>query len=332
MSYSGSFFASELYRYYLQSGKTVSDRVLRVLDKPLSELTDDERETYEALIAPSVDVIKNALKDGLGRPGADKEQWREQLRNSARSIIGQIAAELFIEMGIPAGPVVVTSQRQQLTPAPPEMEASPPEPPAGQPAQMLPEQHQPSLSPKKKTPEGFRKNLTKKVFAILYWAFFAVIALFLVLLVLSLFNLGVQAFAVSSGSMSPSIEAGSIVFVRSSGEYAVGDVITFRLEENVYTTHRVHEIREEDGAAVYVTKGDANQEVDAGLIREDQIEGKVVLTLPYLGYVVAFLRTLPGFILIMSVFGLLIVSLLWDIIREILSHDKPGKVESGKKS
>ena len=163
---------------------------------------------------------------------------------------------------------------------------------------------------------------------IVFWAFFTLVCLLLILLVLSLFNLGVRAFAVSSGSMSPAIKTGSLVFVRPSGEYAVGDVITFSLKENVYTTHRVHGIQEEDGAAVYVTKGDANEGVDTDPVTEEQIEGRVVFTLPYLGYVVAFLRTLPGFILIMSAFGLLIASLLWDIIREILSRTKSGKNES----
>ena len=129
---------------------------------------------------------------------------------------------------------------------------------------------------------------------------------FAVLLTLSAFNLGMRTFVISSGSMSPAIPVGSVVFVRSAGEHHAGDVITFSSNGGGYITHRVYEVREEGGRTVYITKGDANDGPDLNPVEEERVEGRVVFHIPAIGYITAFFRTWPGFILLL----LCLVSLL----------------------
>ncbi len=98
---------------------------------------------------------------------------------------------------------------------------------------------------------------------------------------------------IRSGSMEPTIKTGSIVIVRRQATYAVGDVVTFHDKERDLVTHRI--VRN-DGD-VYTTKGDANNTADMDAVPHSAVKGVVVLSLPYLGYVIAFLQTRTGVVL-----------------------------------
>lgn len=119
---------------------------------------------------------------------------------------------------------------------------------------------------------------------------------------------------VQSGSMEPFIRVGSVVVVNKSNEYDVGDIITFSLNPTInikdkgsLITHRIFEVTEEEGIKKFVTKGDANQTQDQTKIIEDQILGKVMFSLPYLGYPVSFAKTQLGFILLVIIPGTIII-------------------------
>ena len=134
---------------------------------------------------------------------------------------------------------------------------------------------------------------------IVLWTLLFLLLLFAVILAMSTFNLGMRTFVISSGSMSPAIPTGSLVFVRSAGEYRVGDVITFSSHDGGYITHRVYEVREEEGGAVYVTKGDANDAPDVNQVEKERVQGRIIFHIPAIGYVTDFFRTLPGAILLL---------------------------------
>ena len=51
-------------------------------------------------------------------------------------------------------------------------------------------------------------------------------------------------------------------------------------------THRIVEKSEEG----YHTKGDANEEEDAGIVSEEQVIGKVIAVLPWLGFGIVWIR------------------------------------------
>lgn len=129
-----------------------------------------------------------------------------------------------------------------------------------------------------------------------------------------------KAFTVSSGSMSPGIPEGSIIYTEDvrPGSIGSGDVITFR-DGDHYTTHRVVEtVQENDGGPGFRTKGDANDDVDPGLVEGEEVVGKVFFSLPYLGNVVSFARTLTGTVLLVMVpAGLLVLKELYHLSEEV---------------
>jgi len=127
-----------------------------------------------------------------------------------------------------------------------------------------------------------------------------------------------RSYVVLSGSMEPAISAGDAVLVDSVDPrtIAVGDVITFReADEGVPTTHRVVGVidRTEAGPTLaFRTQGDANEDADVGAVRPDQVVGKVVLVLPYVGHVVGFVDSEVGFLaLVLGPVLLFVLNEVW---------------------
>ena len=108
---------------------------------------------------------------------------------------------------------------------------------------------------------------------------------------------GLERYVITGGSMSGSIERGSIVFeeVVPVAELEVGDVITYEppVESGAdgLVTHRIVAIRRADaGAPVIRTKGDANAAVDPWRFRLDAgRQPRVVSEIPKLGYLLSAL-------------------------------------------
>lgn len=124
-------------------------------------------------------------------------------------------------------------------------------------------------------------------------------------------HLGWRIDNVLSGSMSPAITVGSAVVTQPVDVRTidVGDVITYRSPRNgEVTTHRVVEIKSEI-PRTFITKGDANEDVDPYTVPATNVEGKIVFDVPLLGYVADFIKTPMGFILVLGVPGGLIILL-----------------------
>lgn len=97
---------------------------------------------------------------------------------------------------------------------------------------------------------------------------------------------------VESGSMEPTIRTGSIVAVIPRDTYGIGDIVLFdgTSVNPKPTTHRI--VGTTDGQ--FVTKGDANEDVDYRRITENEILGKVFLDVPYVGYAATYFGTPAG--------------------------------------
>jgi signal peptidase I len=117
-----------------------------------------------------------------------------------------------------------------------------------------------------------------------------------------------------SQSMEPRVPMGSLVIVKAmaSQNYSVNDVITFHVppRARILVTHRIIKIQPEQPTVpvqIY-TKGDANTNGDSWVLSPGNIQGKVVMTVPYLGYFAMTFRTLPGFVVltIISFFGVVV--------------------------
>lgn len=121
---------------------------------------------------------------------------------------------------------------------------------------------------------------------------------------------GNRALIVRSGSMSPALGVGDLVIVREyGGEYREGQVIAFRgARSDVVVTHRVAEVRREGESVRYVTKGDANDAPDEGVVTADLVLGRKVVRVPYIGWLLSFGKTKLGFIAFIVVPALLVMA------------------------
>jgi len=150
-----------------------------------------------------------------------------------------------------------------------------------------------------------------KILKIIYYIFLASIALIAILLIVSAFPVtgNIKFMVVQSGSMEPAIKMGSIVMARPSNDYKIGDVITFGSysENKLLITHRIYDIKVTAGAISYITKGDANNSPDQMEISQRDIVGKVLFSVPYLGYAVDFAKKPLGFALIIIVPAMIII-------------------------
>lgn len=81
---------------------------------------------------------------------------------------------------------------------------------------------------------------------------------------------GYYFYRVLSGSMEPSIEIGDYVLVKEDDDLVVGDVITYKVDNN-FITHRIVDITSD----TIVTKGDNNNTSDDPILY-NQVVGKVI--------------------------------------------------------
>jgi signal peptidase len=144
---------------------------------------------------------------------------------------------------------------------------------------------------------------------------------------------GYKALVVTSGSMETAVPAGSIVFINNSGAIQKNDIITFRMGPGpkLLTTHRVVDIRETRGTVMYQTKGDAVKEPDIELVPAERVAGKVVFSVPFVGYPVAFAKTQMGVIMLVVIPAAIIVyEELKSIWREVAVLRRKVKKLEGK--
>ncbi|MDP3998525.1 MAG: signal peptidase I [bacterium] len=147
-----------------------------------------------------------------------------------------------------------------------------------------------------------------------------------------------RLLVVQSGSMEPTLKTGSVILLSSnpnpkeiisptpSPKYHPGEVVTYtNTKENF--THRVVSIQETNNQFFYETKGDANKASDVGKIPESKIIGKVILSLPYLGYPVSLAQTQKGYIFLIVVPATIIVYSEFLKIKEEI-----GKIISKKRA
>ena len=133
--------------------------------------------------------------------------------------------------------------------------------------------------------------------------------------------LGYKPFIVLSGSMEPSIMTGDMVFVKETDpdSLKVGDVIAYKSGSAV-VTHRIVEVKSENGETRYVTQGDANNAADQSLVKPADVEGIYQRRVAGAGNLAMFMQTTTGMILF--VVCPLVLFVLWDAIRRQLESRK----------
>jgi signal peptidase len=94
---------------------------------------------------------------------------------------------------------------------------------------------------------------------------------------------------VMTGSMAPAIPLGALILtVPLRGEAVPGDVILFPHPwRHATVVHRVVAVERGAVDSDYVTKGDANEQEDGWRTSVASATGRLIATIPYLGYVLA---------------------------------------------
>lgn len=164
------------------------------------------------------------------------------------------------------------------------------------------------------------KENTKKLKSVFKWIGTAFNVLLVIIVLVNLYTIaarfitkksivpifGITNAIVDTGSMEgdkpDSIPAKSLIFLVKSREYEVNDIIMFQGKGSIPVTHRIIGV-DEDG---FITKGDANNTEDEDRVKEEQIIGKVFLKIPKVGYVIGWMKTPLGSMLLVMVCFLLI--------------------------
>ena len=132
-----------------------------------------------------------------------------------------------------------------------------------------------------------------------------------------------NAYVVLTGSMLPEIQVYDVVITKKTEaqDLKEGDVITFSSSDtrflNTIITHRIikKNYDAEKKSYTFQTKGDNNNVADSALVQPNNIYGKVILKVPKLGYLQHFLAQDGGYILVVIVPCLIVIS--YDIVKLI---------------
>ncbi len=130
----------------------------------------------------------------------------------------------------------------------------------------------------------------------------ALVVVLMTMVVLALLapHFGWRADTVLSGSMEPALPVGCVQVTKPvhPEDIKVGDIITFRSPtDGKLMSHRVTAV-EVDESYQFRTKGDANEDVDPILVPSENVVGRVCFKVALVGYVVEYLKTPIGFILL----------------------------------
>lgn len=132
-----------------------------------------------------------------------------------------------------------------------------------------------------------------------------------------------NAYVVLTGSMLPEIQVYDVVVTKKvdPSNLEVGDVITFASADtrflNTIITHRIikKEYDNKTKSYSFQTQGDNNNVADSALVPQNNIFGKVILKIPKLGYLQEFLASDGGWIIVILIPCLTVVS--YDVVKLI---------------
>ena len=145
---------------------------------------------------------------------------------------------------------------------------------------------------------------------------------------------GYTPLMVETGSMIPLFDEEDLILVKNTAAdatYQVGDVVCYH-SGNSYVTHRIIEIAiDEDGNAVYTTKGDANNTPDREPVSPEQILGVYITHFEGWGKALLFIQTPVGMILCVML-PIFIVILLFTVPPRFADFIKRRKQRAARRS
>jgi len=126
--------------------------------------------------------------------------------------------------------------------------------------------------------------------------------------------LGYPLVVIAGPSMTPTIPLGAVVieWTVPVDAIAVGDVVTVQMPNGVAITHRVVRLGDIAGAVYLETRGDANDAPDPVVVPASSVSGVVTVTLPMLGFLLAYLAVPSGLASIVLMLAALMLA-IWSL-------------------
>ena len=103
----------------------------------------------------------------------------------------------------------------------------------------------------------------------------------------------IKPVAVATGSMQDELHIGDVAIIKkcNANDIKEGDIIEYQMEG--YTViHRVIKKTQKNGDYSFITKGDNNDSEDSKSVSENQVIGKVIFKIRYLGYPAVWINNL----------------------------------------
>lgn len=119
-----------------------------------------------------------------------------------------------------------------------------------------------------------------------------------------------NSFVVLSDSMEPKIKTNSLLITEKISEASlnVGDIITFKVKENMLVTHEIYDIVEVNNNRQYQTISMKSDKIDPWTLSDDDIIGRLIFVVPYIGVIIRILHH-HGFIILMTLVLISLISL-----------------------
>jgi signal peptidase len=164
-------------------------------------------------------------------------------------------------------------------------------------------------------------------------------------------NTQYPALAVASGSMctlpgsycdgwshpfEPTLHVGDLIIVQgvdpeeiNAANYPDGDIIVFHkpLGGNELIVHRAIANQTIDDEIYFTTRGDGNTGSDSTPVPGDQVVGKVILRIPWIGHIALFLRNSSGIFIIII---LIVILVIVEFVIPTFSSEKAEAKQAGE--
>ncbi len=103
----------------------------------------------------------------------------------------------------------------------------------------------------------------------------------------------IKPVSIATGSMEKELCVGDIAIIKECkpNDVNVGDIIEYKIK-GYSIIHRIIEKKQRNGKYYFITKGDNNGAPDVNEVKEEQLVGKVIFKIKYLGYPAIWLHIL----------------------------------------
>jgi len=170
-----------------------------------------------------------------------------------------------------------------------------------------------------------KKRLKRALVSAILWLILIIILPIMVFLGVMVFSspdtghnfFGYTFYLVSANSMVPEIEPWDMIIDKTNitiDDIEIGTDITFvRRDDGKVVTHRVKSFKDTESGRIYITRG-INNTFDDDEVNFNDILGVKVCVAPILGDIVVFFRSVPGMIVMFSLFALVIAGIYFSFV------------------